>query len=239
MSLYHNFFTVHQGTVCNQHWPTSTTTFSTRQAHSFWLTSPKHPPHQAPLLRTSVILFNATNGSTVAGSALNYFKSCGSVVVDSKRNIYVSDPYNSRVRLWLNGSSAGTIIAGSDLATNSLVIANRISNNVVRWIIGASTWTLVVDDIGGAAGTSSKLLNSPCSLAFDVLGNLYVADTFNHRIQFFQVGSANGTTVAGKTGVFGSNATLVNVPYALKLDNENNLYVADTYNQRVQRCPIG
>ena len=65
-------------------------------------------------------LFNATNGSTVAGqsngvagSALNYFNRCGGVVVDSKGNIYVSDPYNNRVQLWLNGSSTGTIIAGA------------------------------------------------------------------------------------------------------------------------------
>ncbi|CAF1399707.1 unnamed protein product [Adineta ricciae] len=127
--------------------------------------------------------FNATNGSTVAGSVLHYFNRYAVVVVASKGNIYVSDPYNNRVRFWLNRSSTGTIIAGA--------------------------------------------------------GNLYVVDTFNHRIQFFQMGSTNGTTIAGRTGVFGNNATLLYVPYALKLDNENNLYVADTYNQHVQRFPIG
>ena len=158
---------------------------------------------------------------------------------------------------YLSGASSGTVVAGGngngtgntqlngpfgiylDLATNSLVIANRFSNNIVRWIIGASTWTIVAGDIGGAVGTSSTLLNSPCSLTFDALGNLYVADTANHRIQFFQAGSTNGTTIAGKTGVSGNNATLLYVPYALKLDNENNLYVADAYNQRVQRFSIG
>ena len=91
---------------------------------------------------------------------------------------------------YLSGASNGTVVAGGngngtaatqlngpfgiylDLATNSLVIANRYSNNIVRWVIGASTWTLVVGDIGGAAGTSASLLYNPCSLTFDALGNL-------------------------------------------------------------------
>ena len=44
----------------------------------------------------------------------------------------------------------------------------------------------------------------------------------------------NGTTIIGTTGVAGSNASLLNTPYALKVDEQNNLYVADTFNQRIQ-----
>lgn len=65
-------------------------------------------------------LQGATSGSTVAGqangasgSSLNYFNRAGGVVVDSSGNLYVSDSFNYRVQFWANGSSSGTIIAGT------------------------------------------------------------------------------------------------------------------------------
>lgn len=154
---------------------------------------------------------------------------------------------------YLSGASSGTIVAGGngagsgntqlngpfgiylDLTTNSLVIANRGANNIVRWIIGGSTWTLLAGDISGSSGSSSTLLNGPCGVTFDLNGNMYVADTFNNRIQLFKPGEINGTTIAGVTGLSGNNASLLNTPYAVRIDNQYHVYVADTYNHRIQK----
>jgi len=67
------------------------------------------------------------------------------------------------------------------------------------------------------------------------MGNLYVADRSNTRVQFFLAGQIEGRTIAGITGVFGSNSTLLNQPYEIAFDNQLNLYVADSYGNRVQK----
>jgi NHL repeat len=71
-------------------------------------------------------LVGASSGSTVAGQAsglsgsgLNYFNRAGGVVVDSNDNLYVTDPFNHRVQYWPNGSTSGTIIAGTGTSATS------------------------------------------------------------------------------------------------------------------------
>jgi hypothetical protein len=67
------------------------------------------------------------------------------------------------------------------------------------------------------------------------MGNMYVADGFNYRIQFYYAGQSNGTTIAGITGVTGNNTTTLSTPLSVALDSQLNLYVVDTYNHRVQK----
>jgi hypothetical protein len=152
-----------------------------------------------------------------------------------------------------SGASVGIIVAGDstpglnstqlyyptdvyfDSASNSLIIVNYFNNNVVRWTLGASNWTLVAGSINGLPGNTSTTLNNPVGMTVDPMGNVYVADMINHRIQLFPVGQSDGITIAGVTGVFGQSPTLLQKPYSVALDNQLNLYVVDTYNQRVQR----
>lgn len=49
--------------------------------------------------------------------------------------------------------------------------------------------------------------------------------------------NASGITVAGVTGVNGSNATLLMYTNDVDIDIYGNIYVADTDNQRIQRFP--
>ena len=67
------------------------------------------------------------------------------------------------------------------------------------------------------------------------MGNMYVADIENHRIQFFEAGRSTGRTVAGVTNVAGSSANLLNRPYTVRIDRQWNLYVTDTLNHRIQK----
>ncbi|CAF1189479.1 unnamed protein product [Didymodactylos carnosus] len=51
--------------------------------------------------------------------------------------------------------------------------------------------------------------------------------------------NANGTTVAGSTGVLGSNASLLEYPNDVAIDSNDSLYIADTNNQRIQQWSHG
>lgn len=170
----------------------------------------------------------------------------------STGTLYISDNGNNRVMQYLSGASSGTIVAGGngygmasnqltspagiyfDSSSNSLVIANYLGHNVVRWVLGASNWTLIAGSTNGVAGASSTMLDHPTGLTLDSLGNIYVADTNNNRIQLFLPGQSNGTTIIGVTGVPGSGANQLTGPTAVILDSQRNIYVADTGNSRVQ-----
>jgi len=165
----------------------------------------------------------------------------------------VADTGNDRIMRYTEGTNTGVLVAGGngrgnntnqlnfptviyfESSSNSLIIANTDSNNIVRWRIGDSNWTLVTGSLNASRGNSPSSLDRPHGLTVDPMGNLYVADTNNQRIQFFSVGQTEGRTIAGITGVQGSNSTLLHNPFSVAFDNQLNLYVADTYGNRVQK----
>ena len=119
--------------------------------------------------------------------------------------------------------------------SNSFFIANFGAHNIVRYVLGATSWTLVAGNTNGSAGATPSTLNSPIAVTYDPMGNLYVVDNGNSRIQFFPNGGLIGTTIAGVTGANGRNATRLLSPYGIRLDNQLNVYVADTGNHRIQK----
>ena len=154
---------------------------------------------------------------------------------------------------YLSGASSGTVVAGGngagtgsnqlnnprglhyDSSTNSLIIANNLAHNIVRWVIGASTWTLITGSSSGAIGTSSSMLNYPSDVTLDSMGNIYVSDEGNHRIQFFLPGQSSGMTIAGVTGTSGITAQLLYTPSSLAVDTQFNVYVVEYNNHRVHK----
>ncbi|MBK8125111.1 MAG: hypothetical protein IPK56_00080 [Elusimicrobia bacterium] len=94
----------------------------------------------------------------------------------------------------------------------------------------------------GVPAEGAKLLY-PMGLAVDAGGNLYIADTGNHRVRRVD---ADGviTTVAGNgNGAYaGDNgpATQANLnhPMGVAVDAEGNLYIADTDNHRVRKVDV-
>ena len=179
-----------------------------------------------------------------------YYGYC--ITLDSSNAIYISDFENHRVLQYTSASTNGTLVAGGNGAglntnqlyyplgiayfspTNSLYIANYYGHNVVSWVLGATNWTLLAGSSSGQAGSTAYLLYGPAGLAVDSQGNFFVTDTQNYRVQFFLAGTTNATTIAGITGSSGSNASQFNIAYGLAVDNNRNLYVADTFNQRIQ-----
>ena len=65
----------------------------------------------------------------------------------------------------------------------------------------------------------------------DGSGNVYVADTYNHRIQKF---TADGTYLT-QWGSGGSGDGQFQWPRGIAVDGSGHVYVADTYNNRVQK----
>jgi hypothetical protein len=88
------------------------------------------------------------------------------------------------------------------------------------------------------SGEDNDRFNEPHGIAFDSAGLLYVSDTWNHRIQVYDI--SGGTPVysetIGETGVSGSDNAHFDQPSQIAFDSSDRLYVMDTGNYRVQRC---
>ncbi len=136
----------------------------------------------------------------------------GGIVVDSQGILYFSDMGNHRVRKVDFVANVITTVAGNGAAAYAgddgdpldaslnlpadlelgpdgrLYIADS-GNNVVRAVdFGANTIVTVAGDgtmgFGGDGGpATSAQLATPRGIGFDAAGDLYIADTFNHRIR--------------------------------------------------------
>jgi len=73
--------------------------------------------------------------------------------------------------------------------------------------------------------------NYPKGIVIDNKGNLYVADTSNHRVQKFD-SSGNYLMQWGSKG--DGDGEFYN-PNGIAVDNDGNVYVTDTYNKRIQK----
>jgi sugar lactone lactonase YvrE len=72
-------------------------------------------------------------------------------------------------------------------------------------------------------------------LAWDSSGSLYITDYTNSRVQKWMIGASVGVTIAGQANGFsGNDSQHLFQPVGLLLDSNDNLYVADRSNQRVQ-----
>ena len=83
----------------------------------------------------------------------------------------------------------------------------------------------------GSQGKNMGSFDRPSGIAIDPDNNIFVADTFNHRIQKF---SSCGEFIS-QFGVYGSKASQLDSPWGMALDGSGNLLVADHLNNRVQK----
>ena len=101
----------------------------------------------------------------------------------------------------------------------------------LRW----NSYGITIAGTTGVSGTSSSQLYYPYGLAFDSSGTLYIADFRNHRIQKLINTTLTCVTVAGDTnGSPGNTANRLNLPVDILFDSDDNMYITDRGNTRVQ-----
>ncbi len=176
------------------------------------------------------------NIKTVAGSNIQGYSGDGAaatkaelnhpvaLAIDSGGNIYFSDISNDIVRKFSVGGNISTV-AGS-----------------------YTVYTQTGNPLGGYAGDGSTatnaLLNLPYGVAVDNSGNIYIADTLNHRIRKVSASNGNISTIAGNgtQGTADTGAALnahLNSPRGVAVDASGTVYIADTGNNRVLKLSNG
>ena len=109
------------------------------------------------------------------------------------------------------------------------------AQNIMTTFAGTGIWGSSGD--GGAA--TSAQLNYPEGVSVDISGIVYIADNGNNKIRMV---NSTGiiTTIAG-TGARGSSgddgaatSAQLNGPWGVSVDISGNVYIADTYNQKIR-----
>ena len=158
------------------------------------------------------------DGGAATGAQLNF---PFNVTTDTTGNLYITDKYNHRIRKIDSGTGIITTVAGNP----------TLYTDGVTWLGGFS---------GDGGPASAAELNYPSSSAVDAAGNLYIADTKNHRIRMVDtlgvITTVAGTGMAGFSGDTGAaTAAQLFEPRGLTIDTAGNLYIADWRNYRVRK----
>ena len=202
---------------------------------------------------------------TLAGSTAQFFYPYG-VAVDSSGNVYVADLYNHRIRkitpAGVVSTLAGSGTAGHEDGTGTAAkfnypygVAVDSSGNIyvadygnhrIRKITSTGMVSTLAGsgDAGSANGTGTATeFNGPIGVAVDSSGNVYVADTNNHRIRKITpadriedrvVSIFAGSGAAGFADGTGTAAKF-NLPTGVAVDSSGNVYVADADNNRIRK----
>ena len=119
---------------------------------------------------------------------------------------------------------------GVAVSPNGYVYVSE-TNDDTNWIRKLTLDGTIITTFGGM-GQGNGQLYQPYGIALDSGNNVYVCDTFNHRIQVF---SEHGVFLRG-WGAQGSAAGQFNGPMGIGVNKTTgDVYVADTNNHRIQQ----
>lgn len=113
-----------------------------------------------------------------------------------------------------------------------LHITDYSNHRVQLFLPGSSNGTTIV----GRFGRYNITLNRPTSVVLDADDNMFIVDSYNHRIIYASPYSVR--CIVGCSGTNGSASDQLNVPNSMSLDSFGNIYVADSINQRIQKFSL-
>jgi hypothetical protein len=171
-----------------------------------------------------------------------------SIFVTITDDIYIDTGWNGRIDklsmnteqrvsvMSVNGPCFGVFI---DIEDN-LYCSIQDHNQVVKKSLKNNTDTTIVAG-NGLMGSKPNQLDRPGGIFVDISFDLYVADTYNNRIQRFRLGDVNGVTIVMK-----GLTQALNRPNGIVLDADGYIFIADTQNSRIVgqgpdgfRCLVG
>ncbi|MGH9599713.1 MAG: Ig-like domain repeat protein, partial [Terracidiphilus sp.] len=145
------------------------------------------------------------------------------VGIDGAGNLYIADTGNDEIREINAATGIISVVAGGGT------------------VCGGAT-----DTVGDGCAPTSATLNGPWGVTADASGDLFIADTADHRIREVATGSGTIITVAGNgytqsNGAGGysgdgglATAAKLNRPYAVAFDAAGNMYIPDSGNNLVR-----
>ena len=212
-------------------------------------------------------LSNEVQVSTLAGSSFGFANGMGAdtkfnnpsgVAVDASGNVYVADTFNHRIRK-ITPEGVVSTLAGSSQgfadgtgatakfqfpyglavdASGNVYVGDTYHHQIRKITPEGVVSTLAGSSQGFANGTGTAAkFQYPNGLAVDASGNVYVADTFNHRIRKITPEGVVSTLAGSSKGFADATGTAAKFynPFGVSVDASGNVYVADTYNHRIRK----
>lgn len=229
-----------------------------------WLTPTSAPgPAIATIAGTGQRAFSPDGGPAVSAALVRPV----AVAVGPGGEVFIADGNRIReVKNGLITTLAGTGDAGDSgdggpatraelntpqgLAVDSagrVYIADTLSNRVRRVELDGTISTVAGTGQAGYTGDGKPAidatLNLPTGLAIGFGDSLYIADTGNNVVRHIGVDGVIRTMAGtGEAGYRGDGDTalysVLHAPGGLAFDDEGNLYIADTLNQRIRRVDV-
>ncbi len=198
---------------------------------------------------------NIVAGTTTQGSAANELAYPKGIFVDKNKTIYISDAGNYRVQKWVYRSTSGVTVAGGNGIgnrlsqfrslqgvfvddTGNIYACDQGNSWILKWKPGDTSGSIIAGNYMLGHGSGSQQLDAPIYVFVNQVGDIYVADFGNNRVQKWVHGVDSGITVAGGNGA-GNAANQLYQPSGIAFDTASNMYVADAYNNRVQKWAPG
>ncbi|UJR12518.1 hypothetical protein I4U23_016693, partial [Adineta vaga] len=120
--------------------------------------------------------------------------------------------------------------AGIFVDIANYLYCSQTTHQVVKQSLDAGTNTPIIVAGHSGLGSTSSMLKSPRGLFVDTNFDLYVADFYNERVQFFKLGKQDGITVA-KNGITFTLGLML--PVAVVLDADGYLFITDHMGPRI------
>lgn len=108
---------------------------------------------------------------------------------------------------------------------NNVYVTDPSDGSILKFSNGNSTGELI----------KSGLI-TPNDVALDKYGNLYIVEKDANRVRRLSVSDGSREVIVGnEDGAAGSDSEHLNKPWGIAFDSENNLYVSDKENHRIQK----